>query len=494
MRRPPKAGIWGNHLKVNLGNVSKINGRMEIIGGRDMSDVNYRRMIDSENGLIDRNIFVNRQIFEEELEKLFTRAWLFVGHQSLIPKPGDFFASRMGAESVILCRDKQDKIHVFLNTCRHRGMKVCLYDEGNTNVFTCPYHGWSYGLDGTLAGVPMKNKLYADLDTSQWPLIEVAQMVNYKGTIWATWDATAPDFPDYLGEAKAHLDLVLDARDGREGGSEVFCGVHKWVAPCNWKFPSENFAGDSYHNISHASVDQIGIGPSAAKGTKGRRDDEYKDAQHVWVAFPGGHGVHSVLKPEGGAYTPAFQDNPVVEDYYRRCYEARQKRLGDRARLLPFVGTLFPNASYHGRQPRALCVWHPHGPESTEIWRFFLVDKDAPEEVKDLLRHYYMRYSGPAGMTEQDDMENWSYATAGCRGAIARRHPFNYQQSMNSGTPDSPIPGYVSTQFSEENARRYYRCWADYMSESSWDEIYQRGRPEIRSSERPNSSAPNPPG
>ena len=98
--------------------------------------------------------------------------------------------------------------------------------------------------------------------------------------------------------------------------------------------------------------------------------------------------------------------------------------------LLPFTGNLFPNTSYHGRQPRGLCVWHPHGPTETEAWRFFLVDADAPREVKDFLRGYYMRYSGPAGMTEQDDMENWNYATAGSRGVIARRYPFNYQQSL----------------------------------------------------------------
>ena len=61
---------------------------------------------------------------------------------------------RMGEESVILCRDRANTIHVFLNSCRHRGMKVCRYDEGNTPVFSCPYHGWSYSTDGNLVSVP----------------------------------------------------------------------------------------------------------------------------------------------------------------------------------------------------------------------------------------------------------------------------------------------------------------------------------------------------
>ena len=434
----------------------------------------YDRLVDAENGLIDRCIFTSKDIFEEEQEKIFTRAWLFIGHESLIPNPGDFVSSRMGTEPVILCRDREGEVHVFLNSCRHRGMKVCRYDVGNTNLFTCSYHAWSYALDGTLAGVPQQNELYPGLDRAKWSLIEVAQMTLYKGTIWATWDAAAPSFSDYLGGAKEHLDLALDARDGREGGSEAFIGVHKWIVPCNWKLPAENFAGDTYHSISHRSVDLVGIGPSAAGGTKGRRDGELDDAQHLWINFPGGHGIHSAMKPADSEFLQTFQDNPVVAEYYRHCHEERKRRRGEKSRLLPFVGTMFPNTSYHGGQPRALCVWHPHGPEQTEIWRLFLVDADAPAEVKEFLRRYYMRYSGPAGMTEQDDMENWNYATAGARGPIARRHPFNYQQSLGTVDDAYPLPGRVSTQITEENSRQYYRTWQHYMGGADWDAIYAR--------------------
>jgi nitrite reductase/ring-hydroxylating ferredoxin subunit len=101
-------------------------------------------LVDLAAGQISREIFVNEEIYQEEQERVFTRAWLFVGHESQIPKPGDYFVSGMGEESVILCRDREEQVHVFLNSCRHRGMKVCRYDEGNTPVFTCPYHGWSY--------------------------------------------------------------------------------------------------------------------------------------------------------------------------------------------------------------------------------------------------------------------------------------------------------------------------------------------------------------
>lgn len=435
--------------------------------------MNVEQLVDGRNGTVARKIFVDQEIYEAELERVFTRAWLFVGHESQIAQPGDFFTSRMGEESVILTRDEHGKVHVFLNSCRHRGMKVCRYESGNTALFTCPYHAWAYGTDGALRGVPHYKNIYDGvLDRDKWSLIEVAQMAIYKGTVWATWDAAAPSFETYMGDALIHLDMALDCRDGRPGGSEVI-GLHKWVFPANWKFAAENFLGDTYHNPSHRSVDLIGIGPSAQQGSKGRRDNELEAAQHVWISFPGGHGVHSAVKPESFDYIESFQDNPEIEAYFRHCFEERRTRLGANARLMPFVGTLFPNTSYHGTQPRGLCSWHPHSATDTEAWRFFLVDADAPDSVKDFLRRYYMRYSGPAGMTEQDDMENWLYATRASTGTIARRHDFNYQQSLHAARLNPvvhglQIRGEVVTQISEHMARGFYRRWHSYMSEAPW--------------------------
>ena len=99
---------------------------------RVMSIKSMSHLVDPDNGLIDRSIFTSRDIFEQEQERIFTRAWLFVGHESQISEPGDFVSSRMGTEPVILCRDRERRVRVYLNSCRHRGMKVCLYDEGNT--------------------------------------------------------------------------------------------------------------------------------------------------------------------------------------------------------------------------------------------------------------------------------------------------------------------------------------------------------------------------
>ena len=434
----------------------------------------FSKMVDVDAGAISREIFVNEDIYRQEQEQVFAQAWLFVGHESQVTKPGDYFVSSMGEESVILCRDREGQVNIFLNSCRHRGMKVCRYDEGNTPVFSCPYHGWSYANDGKLVGVPYFKDAYQEtLDKSEWGLIKVPQMYNYKGSIWATWDKKAPPFLDYLGEMKMFLDLALDGRDGSEGGSVILGGVQKWTMPSNWKFAAENFAGDGYHNISHRSVDMVGIGPSG----RGRRDnDEIGPGRRLNISFPDlGHAAVVDMHTENLPLTATYTDSPAVEEYFREQEAKRRASLGDRPNLIGMVGTVFPNMSYLARQPRSIAMWHPRGPNMTEAWRWFLIDKDTPDEVKQVLQQYYIRYSGPGGMTEQDDMENWNYAHNASRGIIARRTPYNYEMGIGYARDDTGLPGVVTEQISEENARGFYRRWAAMMDAKSWDDLAPTG-------------------
>ena len=430
--------------------------------------------VDPKNGAVSREVYVNEEIYRIEQERVFARVWLFLGHESQIQKPGDYFVSRMGEESVILTRDRQGEIHAFLNSCMHRGMKVCRYDEGNTPVFTCPYHGWSYGLDGSLVGVPyFKEAYHSELKKEEWGLVEVGQIANYKGTIWATWDPKAPSFEEYLGTSKLYYDILVDGRDGTPGGSEAVAGVQKWKTPANWKSAAENACGDGYHNISHRSVDLVGIGPS---GGRGRRDDETGGTRRLAISSPEfGHGALTGEQLGDYPWPPAFQNDPEVAQYYEHCYYERQKNLGKGARVLGGVGNIFPNMSYWSRQPRRMVVWHPAGSsQEAEYWSWGLVDKNAPQKVKDMLRHYAMRYSGPGGLTEEDDMENWNYATKASKGTIAKRHPYNYQIGMGRINENDHLPGRVVEGTSEQNQFGLYSFWAELMDADSWDDLFEK--------------------
>jgi phenylpropionate dioxygenase-like ring-hydroxylating dioxygenase large terminal subunit len=441
--------------------------------------------VNAEEGTIDRSIFVDPTVFRQEMEQLFARAWLFVGHESQIPQPGDYFVSRMGTDSVILTRDAQGEIHVLLNSCRHRGMKVCRYDIGNTLQFTCPYHGWSYSVDGSLVsrpgdlfGVPQFKAAYGGkLDRSRWGLVSVPRMHNYRGFIFASWDREAASFEEYIGDFRHWLDSLSDSMTAEAGQVEVFAGVLKWRVRANWKFVAENFLGDMYHAAtSHSSAEAAGIGPTGVGSRHGLSPEEQvkrRARQHSTSFTLLGHGATDAADEERPS--PVFEGHPELTEYFAEQSRIKHERRVAQGRPLGAHGpaTLFPSMSFHASGfPRTILAAHPVSPTETEMWRWFLVDKAAPDNVREWLRHYYMRYSGPGGLTEQDDMENWNYATDASSGTIARRYRYHYGQGLGMNYPASVAGATESDSWStEENARNFYRRWARFVAGENWQQL-----------------------
>jgi len=447
-------------------------------------DRSLRSFIDTEHGTLSRELYVNPDIFQQELEQIFGRCWLFLGHESLVPNPGDFMITRMGTEEVVLVRDRKDKqIRAFLNSCMHRREKVCRYDQGNALVFTCPFHAWTYDTKGKLVGangINHPNSYNGELHKEDWGLVEVAQFKNFYGTLWATWDRNAPSFEDYLGPWAESVRYLAQASDGTDGGLEVFTPFQKWRVQTNWKIPAFTSATDLEHAaMTHRSVNAAAIGPlrEAQGGDRHNRSRNQVPSHRYAVGDHNlGHGGNWTVWEQPGIspYVDTWYE-PGVDDYYRETHAKKAEKYKDT--IMPPHGSggghfcVFPNFIMDDWRWR---FWHPHEVGVVERWSLFGVDKAAPQFVKDAVRHYAMRYNGPSGCTESDDMENWNYVYPASRGVIARKNNYNFANGFGRSTLADDVPGVIVTNGShtEESHRARFSRWVAFMEANSWDDLY----------------------
>ncbi|EIV48600.1 biphenyl 2,3-dioxygenase [Mycobacteroides abscessus 4S-0116-R] len=362
----------------------------------------------------------------------------------------------MGEDPVIVSMDKNRRIRAFLNSCRHRGARVCRADYGVTRGFTCTYHGWAYDLEGKLISVPNEEGYPDSFSTDDWGLVEVPHVDSYHGLIFGTWNPAPVGLRESLGDMAWYMDAMLD-HDSE--GTVVVGGVHKWVLDGNWKLAAEQFATDWYHvNMSHASALMV----MAPQG-KAPKDEIVHRTGRQYVD-PNGHGAGFPVHPKNRF------DARVVHQW--TDYGALRERLGEARVQGPLTNghaTVFPNLSYLPVNG-SVRIWHPKGPDKMEVWAWTIVDRSMPEEVRDAQRLYNLRTFGPTGIFEQDDGENWSEVQSISRGFVTNSVALNYQMGLDSEREDGRHPGLTSELYSDAAGRSFYARWRDLMNTKAWHE------------------------
>src|ERR1700730_1657244 len=129
---------------------------------------------------VNRQVFVSREIFEREQRAVFDRCWIYVGHTSEAPNPGDYKTRSVAGRPVIFCRDRQGEVRCLINSCRHRGAIVCREREGNAPQFYCMYHGWTYHPDGKIKSVPGEDAYPPGFVKNALGLVEAPRLEHYR--------------------------------------------------------------------------------------------------------------------------------------------------------------------------------------------------------------------------------------------------------------------------------------------------------------------------
>ena len=424
------------------------------------------RYVKLEEGLISRKIFFDPEIYQAELERIFARCWLFLGHESQIPKSGDYMTAYMGEDPILVCRGNDGTIRAFLNSCRHRGMKVCRADRGNARQFTCSFHGWTYANTGELKGVPLGKKAYGErLNKAEWGLLEVPKLASYGGMLFGNWDAGAESLDDFLGEFRWYLDVMIERQ---VGGIEFVPGIQRYSLNANWKIASENFAGDTYHlPYSHGSMFKLDIRQinPGNPSFRGNEQDYYN------IGLDNGHGMTGIVFG-GERYAAdleiAREYGPEVVEYVQECQQRLLKAFPKHQAgvyALSF-SNLFPNLSFNdfsALRPIGFYLWLPKGPGRLEAWNWCGLDRDAPKVIKELARIDYTRIQSVTGIAAQDDTENFEQVTEATRGVVGQRLDFNYQMNVGQALLDGPegCPGRFAPYISETNQLNFYKHWAE---------------------------------
>jgi len=350
---------------------------------------------------VHRQAFTEPDILTLEQRRVFETTWIYAGHTSEIPQPGDFRARRVAGRPVILVRGTDGAVRVLLNTCTHRGAQVCREVSGNANTFQCFYHAWTFNNQGDLIGVPGDDAYSEAFDRRTLGLGTPPRVEDYRGFVFISFNAAIEPLVDYLAGAREYLDLVCDQS---EAGMEVVTGTQAYSMRANWKLLVEN-SMDGYHaRTTHQRyfdyLVESGVDVSRIRKRRGGRGK----------ALGNGHAVIQ-SEPIWGRpiarWSPEFGEAKRAElEQMQRDYEARfgvewAYRITQTSRNL----LIFPNLIINDIMAITIRTFFPVSPDYLEINAWALAPSDESPQNRALRLDHFLTFLGPGGYATPDDVE-----------------------------------------------------------------------------------------
>jgi phenylpropionate dioxygenase-like ring-hydroxylating dioxygenase large terminal subunit len=425
---------------------------------------NFRELVRGDR--VHRQVYVDSDLFEEEMARIHGRAWVYVGHESQVPKPGDFFTTTMGRTPVVLSRHKDGAVHVIRNRCGHKGAAVVAERCGTAKFFQCMYHGWVYETNGALHAVPQRKGYEGsgiDLGDASHGMTPVPRVSSYRGFVFASLSPEGPDLETFLGPTRHSLDNIADRAPS--GELEVTGGSFRVILRNNWKMLLENLNDLMHPMVAHVSSTEAAEQEQAAlpEGVKPPPEIPLLTSNGWPYEFWNGLRVvctdygHSLM---GMINTPRDTD-PVFMSYTRSLEASYGAERAEAILAYPSVFALiYPNLSIHTAYQQ-LRVIHPISVDRTivDIWTLRL--KGAPEEMYQRSRIYANLVNSPSSIGNADDVEAFMRIQRGLQGDtrewVSQHRGCGQDQETEEGV--LACPGT-----SEVPIRNQFRAWLGYMT------------------------------
>lgn len=417
---------------------------------------------------VDRRAFTDEKIFEAEMKSVFEGTWNFIGLETQLPEPHSFFTTYVGRQPIIVMRDADGKIGCYLNSCRHRGMLVCLFKQGNRKLHVCRYHNWAYDSGGRNRNVTFANEgAYGSEFAKQDHDLVSVRFDSYRGMMFASLNPDVPDLRYYLGDAKVFLDLLID--QSPIGQLELIPGGATYVFEGNWKLQFENGLDVHHFQAVHTSYTDIMAG-RLQRGLLGNPviEDDGSDVQGVFT-FQHGHAVYWQAFARHPWGKPINYDMEFLESVRARVGRERAKWML-RSRNL----TIFPNLQIVDVQTTQLRTWRPLSAGRTEMKAHCLGVVGEPSGARRYRMRAYEHFFDATGLATSDDNMMYELSQAGYAAEAGRTQGYQRGIGLDSRSaeiyarelgiaPVASMAGPARTD-SETGMHAGYREWQRLLS------------------------------
>jgi p-cumate 2,3-dioxygenase alpha subunit len=417
-------------------------------------------IVDKENCIfkVPHSAYTNKEIFEMEREKIFSKCWLYLGHESELKENG-FITRTVTGRPLIFCRDSDGKLRAFLNSCPHRGAMVCRERRGSGKVFQCFYHAWTFNNKGQLVGLPGSKGGYPENfnHDGSMNLQEVPRLESYRGFVFVNFDAGAVSLADYLADAKEYIDLVADQS---EQGMEIVFGTQEYSVRANWKLLCENSA-DGYHALpTHKTyfdyvleVNQVNLG-------------ELSEDLSIARDLGNGHAVteKAGMYPWGrpvAKWAPLWgeEGKKEIEQVRRRLVERFGEERAKRIAEHDFNMIIFPNLVINNIMAVVIRTFYPLAPNYMNVTQWCIGPKEENERLRKIRLENFLDFLGPGGFATPDDNEALELCQQGFES--------NYGQGWNDISKGMlrELKGEVPKNYDEYHMRVFWSRWNELMTQ-----------------------------